>query len=190
MGRGRMDGDTNETFRVGRHHVPSRPWVSRKVRARTSSRNGQGLFAAEPIGAGEVVVVWGGAQYVGPAQAARAKAEGLGTMQWDDDLFSCEGGEDDVAFRINHSCDPNLWMKDTFTLTARRDISRGEELGIDYAMLGGDENYRSEWDCRCGAPDCRHRITGLDWKEHRLRERYAGHFIPFVNRKIARLHGT
>ena len=106
-------------------------------------------------------------------------------MQWDDDLFSCEGVGDHAAFGINHSCDPNVWMRDTFRLAARRDILPGEELAMDYAMLGGEPGYRSEWRCSCGAPDCRGTITGEDWKLESLRVRYEGHFIPFVNRRIA-----
>lgn len=146
---------------------------------------GNGLFATEPIAAGEVVLLWGGESYTGPEEAAIAKSEGRGTMQWDDDLFSCEGKGDHAAFGINHSCDPNVWMQDTFTLTARRDIAAEEELGMDYAMLGGEAGYLAEWKCQCGLPACRRRITGDDWKLEELHQRYEGHFVPFVSRKIA-----
>ena len=172
------------SFKVGRHEVPESPWISPKVTVGPSPGKGAGLFASEPIAAGEVVLVWGGRWYVGPEEAAVARAEGRGTMQGDEDLFSCEGGEDHDAFAINHSCDPNVWMEDAFHITARRDIPPGQELAMDYAMLGGEEDYRSEWDCLCGAPACRGTITGVDWKIEQLRQRYAGHFIPYLNRKI------
>ena len=51
-------------------------------------------------------------------------------------------------------------MLDVFTLTARRDIAPPEELAMDYAMIPGDPAYRSEWECRCGALECRGRVTG------------------------------
>jgi len=188
-GRAWLNGTMTSTFKVGGHEVPETPWISPKVAVGPSPERGAGLFATEPVGAGEIVLVWGGDSYTGAAGAAIARSEGRGTMQWDEDLFSCEGGEDHDAFAINHSCDPNVWMQDTFRLTARRDISAREELALDYAMLGGEEEYRSEWDCRCGVPGCRGTITGLDWKLEVLRKRYAGHFIPFLNGKIAESAG-
>ncbi len=187
MGARRMDEIAIPTFRVGRHDVPVTPWMSPKVAPGPSLRHGVGLFASEPVETGEIVLVWGGESYTGPGEAAEARAAGLGTMQWDEDLFSREGGGDHAAFRINHSCDPNVWMRDTFTLIARRAIPAGEELGLDYALLGGEEDYRAEWECRCGVAGCRGRITGLDWQSRELEERYAGHFIPSVNRRIERL---
>ena len=174
-----------ETFRVGRHDVPVAPWISAKVRVGPSPGRGSGLFATTAVAAGEVVLVWGGRWYVGPVEEAAARAEGHATMQWDADLFSREDDEDHPAFAINHSCDPNVWFHDTFHLTARWDIAPGEEITIDYAMLGGEEDHRSEWTCRCGALDCRGTIRGTDWMLPALRDRYSGHFIPFVNRKIA-----
>lgn len=174
-----------ETFRIGRHDVPASPRISPKVEVRESTGKGVGLFATEAVVGGEVVLVWGGESYCGPEEAAAARARGLGTMRWDDDLFSREGIDDHPAFAINHSCDPNVWMRDTFTLTARRAIPAGEELALDYAMLGGEDESGAEWECRCGSPGCRRRITGRDWRIAELRERYRGHFLPFVSRRIA-----
>jgi hypothetical protein len=174
------------TIRVGRHDVPASASISPKVEVRPSPGSGVGLFATERIAAGEVVLVWGGPSYTdSAAEAARADAEGRGSMRWDDDLFSVGGVDEHPAFGINHSCEPNVWMEDTFRLTAMRDIAPGEELAMDYALLGGDEDYRSEWVCACGAPDCRGTITGRDWRIEALRRRYAGHFLPFVNLRIA-----
>lgn len=173
------------TFKVGGHEVPETPWISPKVAVGPSPGRGAGLFATESVAAGEIVLVWGGDSYTDAEGAAIARSEGRGTMQWDEDLFSCAGGEDHDAFAINHSCDPNVWMRDVFTLTARRDISPGEELAMDYATSRGEDDYRAEWDCKCAAPECRGRVTGADWKLEILRVRYAGHFSPFLNRKIA-----
>ncbi len=105
-------------------------------------------------------------------------------MQRDADLFICEGGEDNDAFAINPSCDLNVWLCDTFTLTTMRTIATGEELTIDYAMLGGDGNAPAERDCRCGSAVCRGAITGTDWTIASLQKRYAGHFIPLISKRI------
>jgi len=57
--------------------------------------------------------------------------------------------EDYAADYTNHSCDPNLWMKDEATLMARRDIEAGEELTADYMVWEVDEDYRAAWECKC-----------------------------------------
>ena len=38
--------------------------------------------------------------------------------------------------------------------------------------------------CACGALDCRGTITGDDWRLPGVRAKYAGHFAPFINRRI------
>jgi hypothetical protein len=41
-----------------------------------------------------------------------------------------------------------------------------------------------EFDCDCGASNCRGRITGDDWKMKELQERYAAYFSPYLQRRI------
>jgi GNAT superfamily N-acetyltransferase len=91
---------------------------------------------------------------------------------------------DDRGDFINHSCDPNVWIADEVMQIARRDINAGEELTMDYAMIEADEDNVKPWDCRCRSSLCRGRVTGLDWRLPSLQERYAGHFSPFINRRI------
>ena len=50
-----------------------------------------------------------------------------------------------------------------------RAIAQGEEICLDYAMCDGS-SY-DEFDCTCGLPDCRGRVTGEDWKRPELWER-------------------
>ena len=179
-----MDGSVNgEDGSTG--HAPAHTWVDPRVELRVSPLGGSGLFAAEPIPAGDVVLVWGGAAYTDEAGAREAERAGKGFMQWDVGVYSVETGEDDVAFKINHGCDPNVWMLDAFTLVARRDIATGEELLADYALWETAEDYVANWECRCGSPTCRGRVTGLDWRRPELRERYRGHFSPLLERRIA-----
>ena len=66
-----------------------------------------------------------------------------------------------------------------------RDIRPGEEICLDYAMCDGS-NY-DEFDCSCGSPDCRHRVTGEDWKRPELWKRYEGYFSPYLQRRITAL---
>ena len=58
-----------------------------------------------------------------------------------------------------HSCDPSLEFDiDHFHVTARRDISPGEYLTVDYART--DDEVAVQFACKCGSPNCRGWITG------------------------------
>lgn len=150
---------------------------------------GRGLAAAEPIAAGETVIRWGG-DYRDAEGARQALAEGRAVMQWDDDLFSVESDEEDPATLVNHSCDGNLGMAGAVTLVAIRHIAVGEELTADYALWEADENHVSAWECRCGSPLCRGRVTGRDWQRPDVWSRYRGFFSPLLSRRIEALRAA
>ncbi|MDT0317468.1 SET domain-containing protein [Streptomyces millisiae] len=88
----------------------------------------------------------------------------------------------------NHSCEPNLWHVDAFTLVARRDIAVGEELTSDYATHTGVDGWAM--DCRCGSRRCRGRVTGRDWRLSALRAAYGRHWIPPLLDRIDASGGT
>lgn len=163
--------------------IPKKDWINPKVEIRGSNVEGQGMFAVAPIKKDEVVMVWGG-KYVNKKDAELAKKEGGLVMQWDEDLYSVEERGDDRGYFVNHSCNSNLWLDDYHTLTARRDIQKGEEITADYALWEANENFGSKWKCRCGSPLCRGKITGKDWKNEELQERYKEHFSPLLNKRI------
>jgi hypothetical protein len=41
-----------------------------------------------------------------------------------------------------------------------------------------------EFDCQCGAHNCRKHVTGNDWQIRELQDRYAGYFAPHIQRRI------
>jgi hypothetical protein len=82
----------------------------------------------------------------------------------------------------NHSCDPNLWWADAYTLVARRTIGAGEELTSDYATSTGVASFSMT--CACGSPLCREVITGADWRRPELQARYGDHWIPMLLARI------
>ncbi len=160
-------------------------WKSPKVDIKISKTEGKGMFATENIKRGEKVIVWGG-YYVNKKDADEYQKQGKLVMQWDDDLYSHEDPGNDDGYFINHSCDPNIWMVDAYTLVAKKDIRQGEELTTDYALWEADENYISKWKCKCASPLCRERVTGKDWRNQDLQERYKDHFSPLINKRIQR----
>ncbi len=174
---------------MGHREYLKKSWISPKVEERNSPKHGRGLFAKEPIEAGEVVVIWGG-DFVNHSEAQKAKLEGMAVQQiaedvWD--VFDHATRHDDASYNHNHSCNPNTWMGNEVTISARRDIAPHEELTIDYAMLVIDDGWVMPDKCRCGTSLCRHTITGLDWQRGDLQERYGNHFSPFINARIEKL---
>ena len=91
------------------------------------------------------------------------------------------------AEHFNHSCAPNAAMSGQIALAARCNIAAGEEVCFDYAMCDG--LAYDEFDCDCGAPACRGRVTGEDWRRPELWARYPRGFSPFLQRRIDRLTG-
>ncbi len=68
-------------------------------------------------------------------------------------------------------------------MVARRALAAGEEVVGDYATWESEPEFVLE-PCRCGADGCRGRVTGDDWRRPELQARYAGHFLPFLQRRI------
>jgi hypothetical protein len=168
----------------------SQSWVDSRVVVGDTLDKGKGMFACQPITIGEIVIVWGGKLFSQEdidsrrfkPHTAAAIAEGV--------YLAGDVGDEDLPDEFtNHSCDPNLWMMDEVTISARRNIDAGEELTADYAMWEGDERWIAQWECRCGSRLCRKVITGKDWRLPDLQRRYKGHFSPFMNQRIAHLTG-
>jgi len=80
---------------------------------------------------------------------------------------------------INHSCDPNAWWSG-LDIVARRAISEGEEITLDYATFHNE--LMPEFACFCEAPDCRKIIRGTDYLKPFV-DRYEGHVSDYVNQK-------
>ena len=161
-------------------------YLSPKLEGRQSSeKGGRGVFACTPIRAGEIVAVWGGDVMTGE-ELARLPQDRLTSLavQVDEDLYLVTTKEGPGDW-INHSCNPNAGLRGQITLVAMRDITPGEEVCIDYAMTDGSPY--DEFECACGAPTCRGRVTGDDWRNPMLWAQYAGFFSPYLQRRIERL---
>jgi hypothetical protein len=126
-------------------------WIDPRVEIRPSVIGGKGMFAREPIQAGQIVIVWGGVVLTEhDIKSGRFRRDTLSAIA--DDLW-LGGGPDDEDYEAdytNHSCDSNLWMKDEATLMARRNIETAEEITADYMMWEADEDYVAAWRCNCG----------------------------------------
>ena len=163
-----------------------RSWRSPKVEVRDGSVAGLGVFAREPVAAGEIVAVKAG-HIVHRDEVVRLTAEiGDQSLQIHDDLYLSPRTAhevDETSIRINHSCDANVGFRGQVLYVAIRDIGVGEELCHDYAMDRTDD-YRL--DCACGTLACRGTVTGEDWRLPEVQARYEGFFVEYVADKIRR----
>lgn len=143
-----------------------------------------GVFALRPIHKDELIAVWGG------KVVTRATLDTLPdrlrrlSIQVEEDLFLVALHEGPADY-VNHSCDPNCGLRGQIALVALRDIAPGEQVTFDYAMSDGSDY--DEFECGCGAPICRGRVTGRDWRLPELWTRYHGYFSPYLARRIERL---
>jgi hypothetical protein len=161
-------------------------FLSPKLEARPHRhKGGFGVFAKSLIHAEEVLVVWGGDVVLAEKFVELPAYVQQHSLQVEENLYLVPNGVDEPADFVNHSCEPNAGMRGQIVIVALRDIEAGEEICYDYATSDGGPY--DEFDCACGAPSCRGKITGQDWKRPELWERYAGHFSPYLQRRIDRL---
>lgn len=159
-------------------------YLTPKAEPRQKPGGQMGIFARAPIARGEIVAVWGG------EILTRSEVEQLPeryqhyAMQVEEDFFLAGINADDTNY-FNHSCDPNLGLSGQMVLLALRDIATESELCFDYATSDGSPY--DEFECYCGAPQCRKIVRGTDWSKPELWERYRGYFIPYLQRRIDRL---
>jgi len=78
----------------------------------------------------------------------------INLVELEDDLaLNASANPNDMRF-INHSCDPNTYlrvMKNRVEFYALKNIKKGEELSCDY----GETHHDGKLPCRCGAKNCR-----------------------------------
>ena len=70
----------------------------------------------------------------------------------------------DIARFVNHHCDCNCLLTPWGLEIACRDIAAGEEFSNDYALFRLQP--LEEFDCCCGAPECRGHIDSNDTAVH------------------------
>jgi uncharacterized protein len=157
---------------------------SSKTQVRDSPIHGKGLFARQPIAAGEIVAIKGGHILTTEQWATLAPELGSAEIQIADEFFIAPARPDQregSMLYTNHSCDPNIAIQGQIVLVAMRDIAGGEELTHDWATTD-DLDY--EIACHCGRPNCRGVVTGKDWMKRELQEKYRGWFCWFLQQKI------
>ncbi|MEY5034335.1 MAG: hypothetical protein RL447_713, partial [Bacteroidota bacterium] len=116
---------------------------------------GKGAFAIQTIPARRKIGDLGGVIItMREARKLIRNKQVINLVELDDDLaLNASANPNDIRF-INHSCNPNTYMrvlKDRVEFYALRTIRKGEELSCDY----GETHHEGTLPCRCGAVNCR-----------------------------------
>ena len=143
---------------------------------------GKAVYARDAIEPGELIAVWSG-RIVSAEELDELPLDvRRHTVQVEERLYLASHGPDEAPDFINHSCEPSAGLDWQVAIVALHRIQSGDEVTIDYAMCDGSPY--DEFDCACGSRLCRGRVTGDDWRIPMLWERYAGHFSPYLERRI------
>lgn len=164
-------------------NTPSYSYLNPKCESKPHPEGGCGVFARAAIARDELVSLWGGRVIQRDDLDPSMPRFTQRILQLDEDLYLLTAEDPEPNDCFNHSCDPNLGFYGQIGLVALRDIQPGEELCFDYAMSDGSPY--DEFACYCGARNCRGKVTGNDWQIQALWVKYAGHFSPYLARRIA-----
>lgn len=165
--------------------TPIQCYLSSKCEIRESPIHNQGVFAKEVFKKGEIVTIFGG------DIVTIDEIDELPREFFEDFLQIHEGiyigrktvGEMATAFKMNHSCSPNIGVKGQTLFITRRDILIGEELCFDYETT---ELPEKGWRiiCHCGSPECRGIINGEAWQDPAFQKKNEGFFSWYLQEKI------
>lgn len=139
---------------------------ARRIQTRRSGVHGKGVFALQPLAAGETLLEYLGQVITWPEALRRHPHD----PEQPNHTFYFHLGEKHVidgnvggnsSRWINHSCKPNCEAEDDdgrVFIKALRNIEAGEELFYDYGLII-DAKYTkkllAEFPCWCGARKCR-----------------------------------
>lgn len=132
-----------------------------RIEVRNTDNKGAGVFAKEYIPEGTVITYVDG-------QIHYAEKESMISQYAADHAvpfhrYFYRNGFNTDAVRLNHSCDPNCYVKDLFFVTTMRGIQSGEELTYCYSLFCNSDWQNPEGVCHCGSKNCLGKI--LPWRD-------------------------
>lgn len=124
---------------------------------------GKGLFVAEPVVAGRVIIAPDNIHTVWPEAKLRQfpadSIEAESSVRWFEDWYSLTPEWSDECY-VNHSFEPNALWHLGF-IFAGRDLADGEEVTVDYRLVIGSGEAMPFRDSVTGRE-----IVGLDWHDN------------------------
>ncbi len=157
---------------------------SPKTHVKTSPIHGNGLFALALIKKDEIIAIKGGHIIDSEMLSENSEVIRHSELQIADIFYIANMNEEefeDVMIFYNHSCDPNMGFLGNIISVAMRDIQIGEEIVTDYAMW---QNNNVKFKCTCRYAKCRKLITGRDWMNKELQDKYGDYMQAYLFKKI------
>src|SRR4030067_1027639 len=146
-----------------------------KVYIKSSLQHGRGVFARDPICAGEPILTFSGPLL----ERAEGRAQDYHLPGGADLYLGASGEADDY---VNHSGEPNAGFRDGLVLVARRDIGAEEEITWDYSTAIAEEDFPG-FACCCGAAACRGAVRSFRHLDPDARERLRAWLLPYLQEK-------
>lgn len=160
-------------------------YISKPIEQKNSSINGQGLFCKTnyELRANELLLIKGGHELHKEEMVASKIIDSY--MQIGDNLYlaaKTQEEEPQIKIFINHSCSPNVRIKNKRAFVSLLDIKEHEEITVDYSFID-NEPYRFK--CNCGHSDCRKIVTGYDWQLRSVQNKHKKeYFSSYIQSKI------
>jgi len=157
---------------IARHQRKLKPFIMKG-----NSIAGYGIYANRDIRKGEVI-------FKGEGRAQRIITKRFVEKHWNEDeklhfrryaypisdeVFILWDDDPSEWAPQNHCCTPNTEF-DGLNVLAICDISKGQELTLDYANFL--DEHMEPFDCQCGTKGCRGKISGQTGNSLNLREKY------------------
>jgi SET domain-containing protein len=155
--------------------------MKQKIEIRVSKISGKGVFAKEAIKKGDTICFMEGVE-VSDAECVRRIKKGIERdedfLQFDDEKFI---DMKELNRCINHSCDPNSFLRGKNELVALKNIKKDEEITYDYSTTMWEDKDevkkilgRESWvmKCKCKSKKCRKRIDQFFLLPKKLQKYY------------------
>ena len=142
-----------------------------KIIVNDSVISGQGSFATRDITKGEFITILKGRpvrQHEYPVICKELQLTNDDPLQIQTDLFLIL---EPSSKAINHSCEPNVCIREESSVYAKRDIRKNEEITYDYSTtVGLNEDWKMK--CCCGSKQCRNEIGNIGTIPRPVLDRY------------------
>lgn len=128
---------------------------------------GRGVFAAQNISEGEIILTLTGKVINVDQVPAKAEQEASNPLQIDTTSYI---DLEEPGVMVNHHCNPNAGIVNTNVLVALIDICKGEEIFYDYSTTMSENYWTME--CRCLSSNCRKTIKDFHYLPVDVKEKY------------------
>ena len=81
-----------------------------------------------------------------------------------------------IAVKINHSCEPNCYVRDQFIVRTMRDIKAGEQITMSYSLFCNSDWKIPGGKCLCGSKQCLGDV--FPWRK--LPKEYKSKYLPYT----------